>query len=136
MRLFRSLTTASFFVALGTGCSYGASPVVSSVLIYNISEHPVSVMCTVNPYNIQFYNQPGVLVRYLDIKSDDAPDIDLQELRDNLPGEEADLRCVNTANPTADWFGYTFSASDESAVVSGHFHYDRSYPGSFTFENN
>ncbi len=136
MKLWKSLLTAAVFTAIGTGTSFADGPMVASIAVNNIADHDITIHCMVD-VNTEFYGQPGVRTKDIEVKVGDAPSIDIEEIvqGQGLTNQPANLVCTNLTDGR-DWFGYTMvKPYDETVTVHGYFHYDAAYPGSVTFEN-
>ncbi|MCX7122910.1 MAG: hypothetical protein NTV32_04470 [Gammaproteobacteria bacterium] len=105
----------------------------ASVAVDNLTNTNLYLYCQLSN-NTRFYQNPNQQSHDFNILKNDSDPIDIYIVNQE-PFEGPNMVCYNHQN-LDDQFSYRFDGDEETVKVSGHFHYDRSYPGSITFESH
>ncbi len=119
------------FLGIFWGGSLGAMS-NASIAVNNLTEMPLYLYCQL-ANNTRFYAYPNQQSHAWTIAAHDADPIDIYEVSE-APFIGPNILCYNQLN-LGDQFSYRIEGDQEAVTVSGHFHYDSSYPGSLLFES-
>jgi|LakMenEpi03Aug12_release.lakeMendotaPanAssembly.Ray.scaffolds.fasta_scaffold1327225_1 hypothetical protein len=101
----------------------------ASVGVFNLTAQPIRVMCELSE-GTTFYNYPELSHEFEFLPMAQANDDGIDIKNEN--SDRLSMKCFQQEKP-ANYFNYQVEGDEEKTTVHGDFHYDKSYPGAFTF---
>jgi hypothetical protein len=121
-----------YFLGLIGACGLFSSAFAienASVGVFNLTSQPINVICELSG-GTTFYNYPELSHEFQFLPMAQANDDGIDIKNEN--SDKLRMECFQKEKPS-NRFNYQVDGDNEKGTVNGNFHYDKSYPGAFTF---